>query len=346
MIKNNLNSSKLIRLAAIFFASISLFACEKSGDPTLQKVNFPEDYVIRVSTNIKEPLTRTQQPSTRAQQPSTRAGMTTDNLNDFFLFVENQSYIDYTYFAKMKKEGGEWKSYLSDGITPLKMLWKNKTENVDVIALRAPVVLDYQLFNSPASISIEQDQTILENLEKSDMLFMESKSVSPVTDLTSEGKINIIMKHNLSKLNLTLKLGTEFNMSPSTTDTNPISAVTIEGTSTKADWLIRTNSISNYSNFNPVNPYLVSYTKGEGDTKQAVAKYESILLPQGVSANNFIIKITIGAKTYSWTYSSNLDMNKDFQYNLTLNVGKDVITAGGFTTTPWSDGGSVDIETE
>lgn len=61
---------------------------------------------------------------------------------------------------------------------------------------------------------------------------------------------------------------------------------------------------------------------------------------------HFSTSLTINGKTYLWRSSSELKLDADTKYNLTLNVGKEVVTVGGFTAIPWSDGGTSDIETE
>ena len=59
-----------------------------------------------------------------------------------------------------------------------------------------------------------------------------------------------------------------------------------------------------------------------------------------------MVKIVIGGKTYIWKSSNEITLAPDTQYNLTLSVGKDVVIVGGFSATPWTDGGSSNIETE
>ena len=77
-----------------------------------------------------------------------------------------------------------------------------------------------------------------------------------------------------------------------------------------------------------------------------MAKYECILMPQSIASNGFMVKIVIGGKTYTWKSSNEVTLASDKQYNLTLSVGKDVVIVGGFSATPWTDGGSSNIETE
>ena len=77
-----------------------------------------------------------------------------------------------------------------------------------------------------------------------------------------------------------------------------------------------------------------------------MAKYECILVPQTIAANGFQVKIAIAGKTYTWKSLAEVNLASDTQYELTLTVGKDVVIVGGFSATPWTEGGTENIETE
>ena len=141
-----------------------------------------------------------------------------------------------------------------------------------------------------------------------------------------------------------MNLGTQFNLNG--TATNPITAVSVEGTKTQADWTLITDKLEWQSEVKPIKLFEATYAAGEGKTKSAVAKYECILMPQTIASNGFMVKIVIGGKTYTWKSSNEVTLAPDTQYNLTLSVGKDVVVVGSFSATPWTDGGSSNIETE
>ena len=196
------------------------------------------------------------------------------------------------------------------------------------------------------NIKVKKDQSSADSLNKSDILVMKDHEVDPTsaTDLTPQGKIKVELKHRLAKLNLTVNLGTQFNLGG--TATNPITAVSVEGTKTEADWTLITDKLEGQSVVKPIKLFEAAYAAGEGNTKSAVAKYECILMPQTIDSNGFMVKIVIGGKTYTWKSSNEVTLASDKQYNLTLSVGKDVVIVGGFSATPWTDGGSSNIETE
>lgn len=322
-------------LAMLTIAALAAAACSHDKNLVAPTDHFPADGVIRVATDVT--------------RPQTRAGMETGNLTMFQLRVKNPVSDSYSYNALMKKEGSDWVSYNNDGTQKLTMLWQNKTQKVNVAAVYIPDVTlidDYWKTTDgiPVNIKVRKDQSNVDSLNKSDILVMKDHEVDPTSDLTPQGKMKVELKHRLAKLNLTVNLGTQFNIDG--TATNPITAVSVEGTKTQADWTLTTDELDGQSVMKPIKLFEAAYTAGEGKTKSAVAKYECILMPQTIASNGFMVKIVIGGKTYTWKSSNEVTLASDTQYNLTLSVGKDVVIVGGFSATPWTDGGTNDIETE
>nr|WP_320039467.1 fimbrillin family protein [uncultured Bacteroides sp.] len=311
--------------------ALLISACSQNEESAPETNSFPADNMIRVITNVN--------------QPQTRAGMTTDDLNRFHLRIVNENNATYSYFAWMEKENGAWVSYTYDKTSLQTMLWQNNSQKVKVTAVGFNGTLIHPAdWNSIFWASIPDDQSSEYELKRSDVLYMAPKEVDPSTDLVN-GKLSVNLNHRFSKLNLTVKLGTEFNKVPGTT-TNPIASVKVIGTKNSPDWNLNTNELRNFGATISVVPFTTTYTAGAGDTQQAEAKYECILIPQTVGAGFFSVEFVINGKTYTWFNTSGITLNGDTQYNLTLTVGKEVVTAGGFTATPWTDGGSQDIETE
>ena len=322
-------------LAMLAVAALAAAACSHDKNLVAPTDHFPADGVIRVATDVT--------------RPQTRAGMETGNLTTFQLRVKNPVSDGYSYNALMKKEGSDWVSYNNDGTAKKVMLWQNKTQKVNVAAVYIPGVTlidDYWKTTDgiPVSIAVRENQSNADSLNKSDILVMKSREVDPTSDLTPQGKMKVELKHRLAKLNLTVNLGTQFNIDG--TATNPITAVSVEGTKTQADWTLTTDVLDGQSVVKPIKLFEAAYAAGEGKTKSAVAKYECILMPQTIDSNGFTVKIAIGGKTYTWKSSGEVTLAPDTQYNLTLSVGKDVVIVGGFSATPWTDGGSSNIETE
>ena len=324
-------------LAMLAVAALATAACSNDENLVTPTDHFPADGIIRVAADVTD--------------PQTRAGMETNNLKMFQLRVQNPVNDTYSYNAQMKKDGDQWVSHKNDGSEKMMMLWQNKTQKVNVAAVCIPgVTLTDDNWKAtgatPVNITVEADQSKADKLNKSDILAMKNHEFNPATELTTGGKMKVELKHRLAKLNLTVKLGTDFNMNGIGTTNNPITEVNVNGTNTKAAWTLITDEFSGLSEKKSVKPLQTSYTAGNADKQNAVAKYECILLPQTINANGFAVKIVIGGKLYTWKSGDKVTLTSNTQYNLTLTVGKDIVVIGSFTATPWIDGDTQNIETK
>lgn len=324
-------------LAMLAVAALATAACSNDENLVTPTDHFPADGIIRVAADVTD--------------PQTRAGMETNNLKMFQLRVQNPVNDTYSYNAQMKKDGDQWVSYKNDGSEKMMMLWQNKTQKVNVAAVCIPgVTLTDDNWKAtgatPVNIKVEADQSTDDKLNKSDILAMQNHEFNPATELTTGGKMKVELKHRLAKLNLTVKLGTDFNLNGIGTTNNPITEVNVNGTNTKAAWTLITDEFSGLSEKKSVKPLQTSYTAGNADKQNAVAKYECILLPQTINANGFAVKIVIGGKLYTWKSGDKVTLTSNTQYNLTLTVGKDIVVIGSFTATPWIDGDTQNIETK
>lgn len=324
-------------LAMLAVAALATAACSNDENLVTPTDHFPADGIIRVAADVTD--------------PQTRAGMETNNLTMFQLRVQNPVNDTYSYNAQMKKDGDQWVSHKNDGSEKMMMLWQNKTQKVNVAAVCIPgVTLTDDNWKAtgatPVNIMVEADQSKADKLNKSDLLAMKNHEFNPATELTTGGKMKVELKHRLAKLNLTVKLGTDFNMNGIGTTNNPITEVNVNGTNTKAAWTLITDEFNGLSEMKSVKPLQTSYTAGNADKQNAVAKYECILLPQTINANGFAVKIVIGGKLYTWKSGDKVTLTSNTQYNLTLTVGKDIIVIGSFTAIPWIDGDTQNIETK
>ena len=324
-------------LAMLAVAALATAACSNDENLVTPTDHFPADGIIRVAADVTD--------------PQTRAGMETNNLKMFQLRVQNPVNDTYSYNAQMKKDGDQWVSYKNDGSEKMMMLWQNKTQKVNVAAVCIPgVTLTDDNWKAtgatPVNIMVEADQSKADKLNKSDLLAMKNHEFNPATELTTGGKMKVELKHRLAKLNLTVKLGTDFNLNGIGTTNNPITEVNVNGTNTKAAWTLITDEFSGLSEKKSIKPLQTSYTAGNADKQNAVAKYECILLPQTINANGFAVKIVIGGKLYTWKSGDKVTLTSNTQYNLTLTVGKDIVVIGSFTATPWIDGDTQNIETK
>ena len=332
---------KILKQFFTLAAAILLFtACNKNDDLAPEtNSTFPADGIIRVATSVTN--------------PQTRAGMTTENIPSFQMRIVNKSNAAYSYNASMGKEEGEWKSYKADfsttppTVAPLTMLWRNKIEKVKVTAVSGPFYIFDDEWDEGLRIDVPFTQDEEDLIERSDLLFMKEKEIDPSKDLVGE-KIPIVFNHRFSKLNLTVKMGTEFNKLENGTTNNLITDITVGGTYRSVFWKVIEDNLSGLTLMEDILPWhnILAYSQGEGDTTQAEAKYECILIPQTVAANTFGVSFTIGDRDFLWVSPTEVVLHADTQYNLTLNVGKDVVTVAGFSATPWTEVTPENIGTE
>ena len=233
---NNHTMNKIKQLLTLAAIALLITSCNKTDEfAPEQNSTFPADGVIRVATSVAN--------------PQTRAGMTTADLEEFEMSIVNKVNTTYSYNALMKKNGDNWESYEKGSNTdpiPLTLLWQNKTQPVKVAAVASgifPVGIDWNM-NCTIQVNTTQDTEI--EMKKSDILYMAEKAVNPATDLVN-GKMQIKFNHRLSKLNLTVKMGTEFNKLTGGTATNLISGITVGGTNADAFWKIIEDELYDYS---------------------------------------------------------------------------------------------------
>lgn len=316
--------TKILTLAIL--ASLVATGCSKD-ETTEQPSSYPVDGVIRVATTVSE----------------TRAGMTTANLNEMGLFVTNGNSEQYTYNnVKMTYAESKWSSETM-------MLWQNPTAPVQIIAYSPYVARVTKPITVPFSVQV--DQSIEDNVKASDFVSDSHPNFIPANQL-KDGYVPLSLQHRLSKLVVTIKLGTEFNETPGRAE-NPISDVIVNGTKVSGIIGLQNNASLNPNDLRgeplPILMFQDSYTAGVDATSNATAEYQCILLPQTVGAGAFIIDIFIPTKgNYKYTLATEQKFDGTKLYTLSLTVGKDQVTAGDITMGDWISGNGEggDLETE
>ena len=321
----------MIALAAI---SMILGSCSDSNS------DFSQDYLA--DTPIKLNVS--------VDEPTTRAGYSdADKPTGFALRVLHDTYGYDKYNYTVWAEGGDknWKTYdltkySTDGTKEdVTMLWANMKDNVTVYAISDVDYLE-KIDKHPT------DQTTPDALKKADFLAMPNTQVAPTQD-----GINVEFKHTMSKINLTIELGSEYEFSKEDVDLK-ITDVKIDGSMVKAGYALNSSTdnpqfeFHNYSGDpTPISPYRTGttpYSKTNGIITKASATYEAILIPQTIASGEFTVSFKVEGKLYEWAYNQDLTLAPTTAYTLKLTAGDDKVQPVSFSVAPWGEGNGKDGE--
>lgn len=193
------------------------------------------------------------------------------------------------------------------------LLWKSNDATVTYYAY-----LPYTGIVSDATnyaFTVQTDQSTEDNVKASDLLCTGQQPATPGTAL------DITFKHALSKLNVTLKKGSELEDGQNLTFTsvtlsNCATATTVNLTDGTTDTATKSQTITLYA-----------ATENE--------QYECILVPQ-TFAQSLKVEITgNNGKVYTFTSNKNLTFASGKQYTLNLTVGRDKVTTGTISAGSW-----------
>lgn len=263
---------------------ITLIGCSSDEDNTLPNSNFPEDHVIRVTTDINNRITA-------------RAGYDSDNLTSFGLILQNSTNEAYSYNKEMIKSEGEWAT--GDGSV---MLWDKDRTLISVTAYAPYIATE---LNTTLTVDAKTDQNIEANLMASDFLLMK-KVVNPETDLTSDGKIDIALNHAMSKLIVKITINGSDNL-----DMSKLIDMSIEGTIV--------NGVCDLSEADPKVIPTTDATATSVVPYKNVNSCECILLPQTIT-QGFSINFIYDGRRYIWNATEDIVLQKGMEQTLTLNI--------------------------
>ncbi len=316
-----------IKLTSIALVSIAMSACG-SDEPNTGNSNYPADNMVRVTAGVAN--------------PTSRMSYTTDNLDNFGIFIENQSYSDYSY-DNIRVSGSNTTGWtLRDPA-----VWRNAEDPVTIRAY-APynygISSDWELLR----ISVNPDQSL--DSDRSDFLLYYNPSFVPGRDLNAEGKLDITFTHALSRLDIIINMATEFN-TPTIPTVNPVSDLYVVNTCLNGLLVSYTDGIEIIPNPALGAPHLkpenTSFTPAASVAEHSKATYSCIVIPQTIIANAFTIQFFAAGTAYEWVCPDKMTFETGKKYTITLNVGKDVVVPGTITAEPWDDSaGVIDAETE
>ena len=312
-------------MAALAAAAIG---CNKASAPEP-----PFDPVVRVAPEVT---------------PQTRGSYTTENLNEFDLFIHSaNSRYSYTNTKFTKNAtSGEWEP-------ARQMLWEGKDKGFKFLAVAPPLPkrdVALALTGDIFEFMVESVQTA--ESKASDLLWAGQGMNNDITPSDEKyfanGKLKFQFEHALSLLKVQLTLGTELNHG-GVPENNPISELKISGFKPKAK--VGYGSLNSSGDPGEIQAYQSVWTKAEDKTKNCVAVFECIVIPQGM--DKFTVNFICGGKPYTYTATLTENGSSFFfmggqAYTLPLTVGKDevIMSKDGITASPWVDGGSKDIETD
>ena len=341
-----------MRFKNIFFAAaaaMALTACSSDDaiETVQQKSQFPEDGVMRFTTNLVDPTAVT-----------TRASITGNDLNQayqqFQVKIVNPASATYSYFNTVQHDGTEW--------TPVnRMLWQNDRQRIDVTAAyKQGKEFSDNEFVGGANLTVAADQSSQGKLNQQDLLTMPTKTIanpSTETTLLSGGKLVINFYHALSKLDVTLELADEFyKAEPKLNNASDITEFTIKGTNAGYNFLPMTTANENYGTVTaaatPVAADILAFqsafTAATETNQHSTAKYEAIIVPQTIAAGALTVSFKIGTRSFSWTNTQAYTLEQGKLYTLPLTVGYNGVTAGSraFTASYWENGTGGNLATE
>lgn len=168
------------------------------------------------------------------------------------------------------------------------------------------------------AFTVKTDQSTEDNVKASDLLCTGQQPATPGTAL------DITFKHALSKLNVTLKKGSELEDGQNLTFTS----VTLSNCATATTVNLTDGTTGNTTN------------SGQTITLYAATpneQYECILVPQ-TFAQSLKVEITDNnGKVYTFTSNKDLTFASGEQYTLNLTVGRDKVTTGTISAESWGE---------
>lgn len=282
--------------------------------------------------------------------PTTRAGYSNDLKPDTFqLRVYHDRLNDddkYNFDIFAEKVGDTWKTYDFNAYRPnnhkikneVTMLWANMKDPVTVSAY----------VNNIQADDFPTDQSVAEQLKKADILYMPMTQVTP-----NKAGINVEFQHMMSKINLTIELGSEYEFTNHIDQ--KITDLKIGGTIVEIDEVgvneiefieIIADATGEVKSITPFCTGTTPFSNNAGTITKASASYEAILIPQTIASGKFYVSFKVDGKAYEWCYNEDLVLKGTCAYELHLTAGSDKVSSAAFSTNPWSGGNGENGETK
>ncbi len=340
-----------MKIKNIFFAAaaaMALTACSSDDaiETVQQQSQFPEDGVMRFTTNLVDPTIAT-----------TRASITGSDVNQngqqFQVKIVNPTSATYSYFNTVQHDGTEW-------VPVNRMLWQNDQQSITVTAAykQGKTFSDYE-FIVGANLTVAADQSTEAKLKQQDLLTMPTKTIANPSieeTLMQNGKLVINFYHALTKLDVTLDLANEFyKVDPKLNNASDITDVKISGTNAGYQFNAMETANENYGTVTAtaataadILASQASFTAATDADMHSHATYEAIVVPQQIAAGALTVSFKIGTRSFSWTNTEAITLEQGKHYTLPLTVGYDTVTAPtrAFSVSSWEDQPGDNLGTE
>ena len=337
-----------MKIKNIFFAAaaaMALTACSSDDEQSFVS-QFPEDGVMRFTTNLVDPTIAT-----------TRASITGSDVNQngqqFQVKIVNPTSATYSYFNTVQHDGTEW-------VPVNRMLWQNDQQMITVTAAykQDKTFTDYD-FIAGANLTVAADQSTEALLKQQDLLTMPTKTIANPSieqTLMQNGKLVINFYHALAKLDVTLDLANEFyKVNPKLNNASDITEFTISGTNAGYQFEAMETANENYGTVTvtastpaDILASQASFTAASETDMHSYATYEAIVVPQTIAAGQLTVSFKIGSRSFSWTNTEAITLEQGKHYTLPLTVGFDTVTAParGFSVSSWENQPGDNLGTE
>ena len=312
-------------------AALALSSCNKQA---ATDALLPEDRIIRVETSVG---------------PDTKGSYTSANLDEFVLFVQNSTATgegkkSYNYKVVFKRVDGVWTP--QGGVLPL---WRNATDEIHMIAIAPPAVLDdnvtYDSFAGSGNVIASVQSVQTKDDTGSDIIGWSKRGKA--SEFLENGKVKIDFSHLMSKLSLSFELATEFNAQGIPAN-DIVSNVIISGACNKASLLWDDKSKGSLTtkpsaSDSDITAYNTNWTSASSKDEKCVSQWECILVPK---VDPITITITFDVNGVAYSCKATHGFGPGCNHKLKIIVGSDVAYPSGMSISAWTDGGSSNLETE
>jgi len=315
MKSKNIKQITFRAILCCLLAVVSVFTATQLGNHLTGKPDdaanvLPDDRMIRVENAGVAGLLQAR-------------SLTTDNLDQFGMFVTNSSNSTYTYEnVQMSKSIGTWHPSVT-------MLWQNADTAVDVVAY-APYVRGSTL-NGGYNIAVKEDQSAEKDFIASDFIWAKS-AVTPSSPVTTNDiyynadtkKLNVTLEHQLAKVNVTVTL--TGNMANGTVEYVHFGDVAMKGTFNLGTGTLTPETYD----YLTADQYIKMY---QPDTDEL--NYEAIFVPSETAP---FVTVHVGDKDYTYFHPDKFTFEAGKEYTFNLSVGKEIMLVEDVSIADWTTG--------